>query len=60
MATNSPRKSSLDKKAILETLNAILEMELAGAIRYTHLSFMVFGHSRIPIVSWLREQASSP
>jgi bacterioferritin len=48
----------MDKKAVLETLNAILEMELAGAIRYTHYSFMVFGHSRIPIVSWLRDQAS--
>jgi bacterioferritin len=55
MAAN---KSSMDKKAVLETLNAILEMELAGAIRYTHYSFMVFGHSRIPIVSWLRGQAS--
>jgi bacterioferritin len=50
--------SKFDKQAVLETLNAILEMELAGAIRYTHYSFMVFGHSRIPIVSWLRGQAS--
>ena len=58
MATHSPRQSSLDKDTTLETLNAILEMELAGAIRYTHFSFMVFGHSRIPIVSWLRDQAS--
>lgn len=56
MASNN--KSRMDKKAVLETLNAILEMELAGAIRYTHHSFTVFGHSRIPIVSWLRDQAS--
>jgi bacterioferritin len=33
-------------------------MESAGAIRYTHYSFMVFGHSRIPIVSWLRDRGS--
>ena len=55
---DSHNKSSMDKKAVLDTLNEILEMELAGAVRYTHYSFMVFGHSRIPIVSWLREQGS--
>ena len=26
-------------------------------MRYTHYSLMVFGHSRIPIVSWLRGEA---
>ena len=56
MVSNS--KPRMDKKAVLETLNAILEMELAGAIRYTHHSLMIFGHSRIPIVGWLRDQAS--
>lgn len=48
----------LDEKAVVETLNEILEMEMGGALRYTHYSFIVFGHSRIPIVSWLRDQAS--
>ena len=43
---------------IVETLNHILEMELAGAIHYTHYSFMVFGYNRIPIVSWLEQQAT--
>jgi len=38
-------------------LNRILELELAGVVRYTHYSFMVFGYGRIPIVSWLRSQA---
>lgn len=42
----------------IETLNKILEMELAGAIHYTHYSFMVFGYNRIPIVKWLEEQAT--
>jgi bacterioferritin len=27
-------------------------------VRYTHYSFLVFGYSRIPIVEWLRAQAS--
>ena len=37
-------------------LNKILESELAGVVRYTHYSFLVFGFGRIPIVSWLRQQ----
>jgi bacterioferritin len=47
-----------DKKAVTAVLNRILEAELAGAVRYTHYSLMVFGYNRIPIVSWLREQAN--
>lgn len=45
------------KENALEILNKILEVELAGVVRYTHYSFMVFGHNRIPIVGWLREQS---
>jgi bacterioferritin len=48
----------LDKKKIVPLLNKILEAELAGVVRYTHYSFMVYGYNRIPIVSWLREQAA--
>lgn len=44
-------------KQIIDTLNLMLEMELAGAIHYTHYSFMVYGYNRIPIVKWLEEQA---
>jgi bacterioferritin len=47
-----------DAKAVIEVLNQILELELAGVVRYTHYSFMVYGYNRIPIVSWLRGQAS--
>ena len=47
-----------DKKKVVTLLNKILETELAGAVRYTHYSLMVFGYNRIPIVSWLREQAT--
>jgi bacterioferritin len=49
--------SDLDDAAVLKQLNIILELELAGVIRYTHYSFMVNGFGRIPIVSWLRSQA---
>ncbi len=41
---------------MLATLNELLEMELAGVVRYTHYSLMVFGHTRIPIIKWLRDQ----
>src|SRR5438093_4215998 len=47
-----------DKSAVVALLNKILETELAGVVRYTHYSLMVFGYNRIPIVSWLREQAT--
>ena len=49
--------NDLDNGAVLERLNRILELELAGVVRYTHYSFMVYGYGRIPIVSWLRGQA---
>ena len=48
----------VDKEKVTQLLNKILEMELAGAVRYTHYSLMVYGYNRIPIVSWLREQAT--
>jgi len=42
---------------IVDVLNSILEIELAGVVRYMHYSLMIFGYSRIPIVKWMREQA---
>lgn len=50
--------SGFDKTAVVALLNRIMEVELAGAVRYTHYSLMVFGYTRIPIVEWLREQAT--
>jgi len=47
----------LDEKPVIDVLNRLLEAELAGVVRYTHYSFLVFGFGRIPIVSWLRAQA---
>ncbi len=46
-----------ETETVIGTLNRILELELAGLVRYLHYSFMIFGHNRIPIVAWLRSQA---
>ncbi len=50
--------NEIDKTKVVAVLNKILEAELAGVVRYTHYSLMVFGYNRIPIVSWLRQQAT--
>jgi bacterioferritin len=49
----------LDKGRAVKLLNRIMEMELAGVVRYTHYSLMVYGYSRLPIVSWLRGEAQT-
>ena len=48
----------IDRDQVVAILNRVLEAELAGVVRYTHYSFLVFGFGRIPIVSWLRDQAN--
>ena len=50
--------ASLDTDKVVGLLNRILEHELAGVVRYTHYSLLVFGFNRIPIVGWLRQQAT--
>ena len=45
------------QQSAIEALNRIMEAELAGVVRYTHYSLMVFGYTRIPIVSWLKGNA---
>jgi bacterioferritin len=46
----------LDQDEAIGVLNELLELELAGAVRYTQYSLMVFGHARIPITDWMRKQ----
>ena len=53
----STTSSTIDTKAVVDSLNRILEMELAGAVMYTHFSFMVVGHDRMQFVKWLEGQA---
>ncbi len=48
----------MDRDRVIETLNRILELELAGVVRSMHYSLMVFGRNRIPIVSWFRDEAT--
>ena len=52
-------EDNFDKAAAVKLLNQIMEAELAGVVRYTHYSLMVYGHNRIPIVSWLRNEANT-
>src|SRR6185369_13981134 len=52
------RPMSLNKKKVIAQLNRILECELAGVVRYTHYSMMIFGYSRIPIVAWFQAEAT--
>ena len=48
----------IDTRSVVDTLNRILEMELAGAVLYTHYSFMLYGSDRMPIVKWLEGQVA--
>ncbi len=45
------------KQIAIDALNRIMEMELAGVVKYTHYSLMIYGYNRIPIVSWLKSNA---
>ncbi|MEC8652653.1 MAG: ferritin-like domain-containing protein [Planctomycetota bacterium] len=49
---------STEREKVIAVLNEILEIELAGVVRYTHYSLMVFGHARIPITKWFRDAAA--
>jgi bacterioferritin len=52
------RAFQFDVGPVVEQLNRILQMELAAVIYYTHYSFMIYCHARIPITSWLRDNAT--
>ena len=48
----------INSKEVCDILNSIMEYELAGVVRYTHSSMMVSGPYRLPIVTFLKEQAT--
>ena len=48
----------INSNKVCDILNEIMEYELAGVVRYTHSSMMVSGPYRLPIVAFLKEQAS--
>ena len=43
---------------VCDILNDIIELEMAGVVRYAHSSLMITGPNRIPIVAFLQEQAT--
>ena len=49
---------TLDNKVVCEILNRIVEAEMAGVVRYAHSSLMITGPYRLPIVTFLQEQAT--
>lgn len=48
----------INSKEVCDIFKEIIEYELAGVVRYTHSSLMVTGPYRIPIVTFLKEQAA--
>ena len=50
--------NDLNTEKTCSLLNAIMECELAGVVRYTHYSVMVSGPYRIPIVQFMKAQAN--
>jgi bacterioferritin len=58
MARKDEKEKAIESNGeIVALLNRIMEYELAGVVRYTHYSLMVFGYNRLPIISWLSAQA---
>ena len=49
--------NEINTNEVCDILNEIMEYELAGVVRYTHSSMMVSGPYRLPIVTFLKEQA---
>jgi bacterioferritin len=47
----------MNNEIAIKALNKIMELELAGVVKYIHYSLMVYGYNRIPIVSWLKGNA---
>lgn len=48
----------LQEDLVVEALNRILEAELSGVVRYTHYSLMISGPNRIPLVDFMKAQAT--
>lgn len=51
------RLDSILLQKTIDSLNNILELELAGVVKYTHYSLMIYGYNRIPIVSWMKDNS---
>lgn len=51
-------QEQIDEEKLVAALNAILEAELSGVVRYTHYSLMIVGPNRIPLVDFMKAQAT--
>ena len=47
-----------DTQQFLPVLNEIMKAELAGVVRYTHYSLVITGPNRLPLVDFMKMQAS--
>ena len=52
-------KRKFDEKKVLKILKNIFELEMAGVVRYTHYSLMIFGSNRLPLVDFLEVRPKS-
>ena len=50
--------NEINTNEVCDILNEIMEYELADVVRYTHSSMIVSGPYRLPIVTFLKEQAA--
>jgi len=48
----------IDVPRTVACLNDILKAELSGVVRYTHYSLVITGPNRIPLVNFMKAQAS--
>ena len=51
-------EANLEEEVLISVLNEILESELSGVVRYTHYSLMISGPHRIPLVEFMKTQAT--
>ncbi|MEZ5226640.1 MAG: ferritin-like domain-containing protein [Acidimicrobiales bacterium] len=50
--------SLFDPDRFVPVLNEIMKAELSGVVRYTHYSLVITGPNRIPLVDFMRAQAT--
>ena len=48
----------IDTEQMLPVLNNLMKAELAGVVRYTHYSLVITGPNRLPLVEFMKAQAS--
>jgi bacterioferritin len=53
----APNDTIIDTTDVNPVLNDIMLAELAGVIRYTHYSLVITGPNRLPLVTFMQEQA---